>query len=1219
MNVRQISCFLLATTWSVSVLAAEPSMRLTIPRTAKPPTLDGKIAPDEWNDAAAVTGIINQFDGLAHPRQATFWIEYDDKNVYVAQRSSLLPGEHQTAPAMPALYFKDNQNAVVIALAPNRVNSGDTPSHYRFMANINSTNLNRRELCEQIKGVKFISISSSLDSLEDQPNNTKAFNSFSAGDTIWESEYVIPLSDMKVEKAPVGEDWGILLARDYPQLDQNAIVQTTSYRFDSMPARSIWRYWVLANAYHLDKEYARARFTENEPVVQVLDLGDVLGGRIKTKLAFSHPTAPATSVTANLTVGSQSSQQTITLAAGERKEWTSDEIAAAESMPQTLKLSINDAGGKQLYQQTVPLRAGYGRDRTTLIPDVWFAGEPKLCASEVVPLSVYNPIHNTLWVKVGLMARPDLAQQKPRAEISIRRRGDEKPFVTYPMSADVKDWGNYELKTKLPDLKPGVYEVTASLFGNDDKPSDPASAILNASNLNSTLPGKGGKLLARGRDLFIRYDHEKDLPWIGNKIGVTDKVLPPWTPIVTKETKAGIDLSCWGRTYEIDGSGLPTQIKALDKNILSGPIHIEVIRDGKPLALTPATQVSDVNAAGHEVRYLGSLQGDGWKIVNAAHLEYDGYLQYRIRLEPQGGPQRVDSIKFVIPLTYDDGRYMHAASTNLAEMRAMVTTNALKTDKGPLWDSSQQAAGPVYNGHGLTVGNFKSYVWVGGVKRGLAFLADSDKDWVPDDTKKVSSSEITRTDTGVSLVLNLVSRPFTFDHAREITFSLQATPVRPLTDDFRQARNQLQLGTAFVGPDPDGWGWNGGQLWLRNFTFHYLGGQSSAPFPINWDRNKEFINGDLVKRFGPAASNGVVTAYQAMDAFFHHPEIDDPRVPGLQGANWYGYLTPEITGHRDVYDAAMSRTEVEYRIWRYQRWIKETGLHGFYFDNSFTGFNANPDAGLGYVIDLPDRPNLHGKIQPGFAWAGIRDMLKRLRTVIVEEGHRPYLWIHGTDTFVIGAYAFADFVLDGEDGPNITPKNPWFSEKWSPEYMQTLNDSSKWGLAINMLDAMQEFTGPNDVGQWRLSFRDYSGYLMLHDNEGSTYRYLDWNGLDLGRKADFLPYWDPAVASALNTGNYKVFASGWRQDNALRVIVFNRSSETQNNLTLVVDPKALGIAPVNAQPLVVKDLEEGAPQSSFNWPGNVGAMNSRNEGKRIVVTMNILPHDYRLLRIEQPK
>ena len=403
-------------------------MRVTIPRTSHPPTLDGKLTAGEWDDAAVVTGIINQLDGVAHPRQATFWLKYDDQNLYVAQRSTLLPGEHHAPPvtlpiyptllihdapgvkgtsfpnrfdranvaeAMPPLYFKDNQNTVVIALAPNRVNSGDTPSHYRYMANLTSTVPNRRELCDQIKGVKFVAISSVLDSLDVRkiPNSAQAFNSFSADATIWESEYALPLSEMRVEKAPTGEEWGLLLARDYPQLDQNAIVPTTSYRFDWM-ARDV-RNLALVNAYHLDKEYARARFADNEPVVQVLELGDLLGGHIRGRFAFFNPTAQTTSVTATLAVGDYAVQQTIKLAAGERKEWLTDEISVADQGPQTLKISVNNATGTALYQQTIPFRPGYAQDRTVRVPDMWFGGEPKIVSNLVVPLSVYNPIRNT--------------------------------------------------------------------------------------------------------------------------------------------------------------------------------------------------------------------------------------------------------------------------------------------------------------------------------------------------------------------------------------------------------------------------------------------------------------------------------------------------------------------------------------------------------------------------------------------------------------------------------------------------------------------------------------------------------------------------------------------------------------------------------------------------------------------------------------------------------
>jgi hypothetical protein len=528
----------------------------------------------------------------------------------------------------------------------------------------------------------------------------------------------------------------------------------------------------------------------------------------------------------------------------------------------------------------------------------------------------------------------------------------------------------------------------------------------------------------------------------------------------------------------------------------------------------------------------------------------------------------------------------------------MVTTMAFKPDKGLLWDSSQQrSTAPQANGGGLAVGNFKPYVWVGGIKRGIAFMADSDKDWVPDDTKKVSAIEVVRDDQGVNLVLNLVARPFTFDHAREITFSLQATPVRPLPDDFRKARLQLSMSSAFPGCDADGWSWDGAMVMLNGNW--YLGGHGSAPYPLNWAKNIAY-NKSLEQ------SSKVVTKYQAMNAFFHHPEINDPRVPGVQGANWYGYVTNEITTNRDIWDASISHTDKEYRIWRYQRWIKEAGLHGFYFDNSYSCQTANPDAGLGYVIDLPDRPTLHGMIQPGYAYTETRDLLKRLRNVIVEEGHRPYLWIHCTDSVVISAYSFADCLLDGENLPMISPENPWFSEKWSPEYMQTLNDASKWGIGIDFLDLRTGFEPMHLSALTRNSYRDMAGYLMLHDSEGGNTQNLNWHGLDLGRKAEFLPYWDAKVSGALHASEPTTLVSAWRQDNNLSVVVFNRSPTTRPSEKLQIDLGALGLSAQETIPFKVVDMDSGVAESEVGAP-----LRAQAKGLQMTVTFPVTAHNYR--------
>src|SRR5205085_9229124 len=66
--------------------------------------------------------------------------------------------------------------------------------------------------------------------------------------------------------------------------------------------------------------------------------------------------------------------------------------------------------------------------------------------------------------------------------------------------------------------------------------------------------------------------------------------------------------------------------------------------------------------------------------------------------------------------------------------------------------------------------------------------------------------------------------------------------------------------------------------------------------------------------------------------------------------------------------------------------------------------------------------------------------------------------------------------------PYITPTNPWFSEKWSPERMQAINDSAKWGIPVDMLEMLNEFDGPRHLGRIAL-WADKPATAEVRDNE----------------------------------------------------------------------------------------------------------------------------------------
>ena len=808
------------------------------------------------------------------------------------------------------------------------------------------------------------------------------------------------------------------------------------------------------------------------------------------------------------------------------------------------------------------------------------------------------------------------------------------------------------LDAKLPKLSPGVYEATVTLYSAE------------------------GQVLGRARQNFIRYDHKKDLPWLGNKVGVSNKVLPPWTPIKTKKAKANSqNFSIWGRDYSVDGSGLFTSIKAvaqigLDQSkheVLAGPARYEIMQDGKFTALTSKASPADVKAAGHEASWKGLVSSNGWKIKTDVTLEYDGYALHKIRIEPPAGKaNKLERLRLVIPLKTEYAKYLHAAGGG--HFRGTVATMKLEkmVDRqstydfqhpGMMWNSQLITAGGAKPGNTLvkpransnpyffpygvhakmTLGSFRPYVWVGSAERGLAFMADNDQGWVPDDPMKdhkfrgfvkVPHMEIIHEDAEVQLILNLVARPFTFDKPREISFSLQATPIRPVPDDVRERQKHIAMGTAFPGGrhGGTGWGWAGQMYNIKDNLdpkkpgAWLFGLPGSALYPANWDMSAWYRK---VCQDGKGfhADRYAYTPYQSQICVMTWPEVEDPRMPaGLQNGNTYGYIYPHISGwYMDAGSSNLAREDMEYRIWNYKNWIEHTKLEGMYFDQTQPTLAANPVAGLGYRLDLPDRPKLHGKVQPGFGLMNIREMYKRLRTLFVENGvDEPYIFIHTTDANMLSAFSFGLYFLEGENYPYITRKIP-ISKKISPSRQQAMRGSAGGMVLLQM--EMANFLD-------RMIYRDITGYLMLHDTFGSGMAniWYKWAGLDVKRKATFLPYWSPDVAKVLKSSTKETYASAWLQDNALRVLVYNRNDEAAST-KVELNLKGLGLKTAGktftaveleppAQPKANENEKQKKAREKRNAERGPGELSYEADGDKMTVTVEALPRNFRLFRIE---
>jgi hypothetical protein len=130
--LRQILSIGLSLAILVVVSAAQAATpTLTIPKLANAPSIDGRMAPGEWDDAAGMSGIVSQLDGFAHPRQAVFFVAYDDENLYLAQRSTVFPEElKQYGPTT----WGKRDSSFFVGLAAGRKGKGDGPALYVLRA-----------------------------------------------------------------------------------------------------------------------------------------------------------------------------------------------------------------------------------------------------------------------------------------------------------------------------------------------------------------------------------------------------------------------------------------------------------------------------------------------------------------------------------------------------------------------------------------------------------------------------------------------------------------------------------------------------------------------------------------------------------------------------------------------------------------------------------------------------------------------------------------------------------------------------------------------------------------------------------------------------------------------------------------------------------------------------------------------------------------------------
>jgi len=909
----------------------------------------------------------------------------------------------------------------------------------------------------------------------------------------------------------------------------------------------------------------RVTWQANAPVVQLQQLQDAPNQQINMHLAVSNPTN--TNLQLNITSrttpdGSAESTFTknITLTPGQNQLF---EISGPGSANEYLKthLQVASPDGNSIY---------YLRDfewRIDRPKEIWNLN-PEAAKRTAVQFAYY-PSFNKMHVKVDISNLPNREQVKDIALV-VRKKGSSQNIATININVDkagvaeIWDWD-------LPELN-GDYELLATPQGIK---SDPVVSP------------------------FQRQHFE----WENNTYGTSDIVVPPFTPIKAQGNNIDVIL----RHIQTNGVGLWNQVTALDKPLLKSPMRLEATIDGKVLLAKGQSKVlshKDTQAITEANWQAGTLQGS-----TRNEWDYDGVVKSTFTLQPTGQP--VQDLTLIIPLDNKAMPLMHAATFGGHHNYAGHTPSG----EGVIWKSSQAPSNKF-------IGNYVPYIWLGDPERGLAVFGENDAGWITDD--EIDAQEIVRRKDGtLELRLHLIQKSATWDKPRQITIGLQATPAKPMPDNWRlwmvstsrTSTSQSKLNVpgmmkqAFVA-STGYWGGiaNSGDifpddgnlgLW-EEFKRLRQTGKADSTFLQKWsDIAYSKLSPESRKSkeiHAVAGLRGMVTQPQNV-MIYTNPRGLRADVPDSQTYinEWSRDAFPQHQwDYAKGFDYGVdpSKSFRDNRAWWYHQSMSIFN-DAIYWDCVFLQPNYNPATSAAYVRE-------DGQVQPSSGLWNMRAMVKRGAVLAQEMGKQNTNEVHMSGTNIVPVNDFAatqaDWELKWGEGD--------FQDKFPRDFIQAQSIGRQAGLVPIVILTPSFIVGNKEEKAWQ--YRTAAGVSLTHEVK-------PWSSNGSYEKPDsFWENYDKLVEFGYGQSSTKVY-NYW---------------ESTFPATISGETSSLIVSKPGSIMLVVCDYGDGG-EHVINLDTKVLSLNGQlkavnvETGSAIPVTgntlkINLKKHDFMVLRIDAP-
>lgn len=1092
--------------------------QLRLPLMMQPPKIDGRVDEQEWAGAPRMEGFCG--GQRLEPRQASFWVGSDGKELFIAMISQTPPGGRLLSRVNPAPGDRDAlawlDDSVEVTLESPRVDTAGRRQTYR--ATINA------------KGAIDDQCRLSDGGVEPWRGHWQLASQV-VGDR-WHFEAVLPLADVQVGPEDILKPFGLAIARNWKQCP--------------LPGRGEWG--PLGGIARLAQTMPEVTWDPRAPVVQTLQLRDAGKSDAHVVLSVFNPTATEMELAVTIRCRPRSSaprdeRAAITLASGQTRRVECGAPALNEDVAVLTQVTSKD--GKTTY---------YLRDFLMPPPaanaDLWTVDAEAARKAELN--FAYYPYHNRARVRVDASSLLDRTRITGVA-LRIAKRGGG-PALAETTMPPLKE-PVCSLDWPLPALGEGEYELTAAFQGITAEPM---------------------------KTVFVRHV----MPWEHNKLGKSDVVVSPFTPIKVE----GGTVSTVLREHTVDDLGLWRQVAALGKPLLKGPMRLEIVQGGQRHQVV-GKGISFVSKSDTKVIAQGKWSCAGLNGGTRSEWDYDGLMKWALTLEP--GPQKIESMTLVIPL---DDRLMplfHACTDGLRFNYA----GATPPGQGRVWDGSKAARNSI-------IGSYVPYIWLGAEERGLAVFGENDRGWVRD--PRVPCQELVRHGDTLELRLNLIAAPKKLDQPRRIVIGFQATPTKPMPEGWRTWTVNMgyhpgvECSQQFLGCC---WQWGTltaySDIYPRDEDFRVYDklaearrtGTVDREFMEKWlagykvgdESERPSIRSNLDYGFRVCAGKpqNILAYTNARGVRFDTREgvtfLDEWNREAFSTRRWpygngVGYDLDPVASFRD------------YAMWYYRKML-DTFCDGIYWDNTY--LQSNFDTVGTDAYPLPD-----GSIQPSVGLFNMRGLVRRTALLFHETKKRPLNMAHMTNTAIAPILSFLQTHLTWEDRSGDND----FQDRFSRDYLRAESIGRQHG---NVPFALLLISGPDEKkNAW--AKRTAAGVCLTHEIRPVLYPDEWWKNFT---KLIEFGYGKPGV----RVSNY------WDADHPVRV-------EGGETATLVVSKPGSAI-------VVVCDYGNGGDLSlklntvALALRGALAATDLEN-GQTLLITsegrvgLKLRRHDFRVIQVD---